>query len=267
MTTGGSSTKLEPGIPAAAQGLWNKLLEGMGKMGQPYGGQMTAPLSNEQNMGLKLLDQYAGGSTSGLSNIGTKLAADTVGGKYLNPDTNPYLKRAADTATMATRTGLAQDMNASNAMFGRAGMGLGSAERNWQQKLLTNANTGLFNNLNNMYLSNYNTERGVQNSMLPMLNQYAQQPLQTAGALMQYGQVPQQNAQQGLTANYSDWMRQLQSPYNYGMQLLSGMPLEYPQYYNQPDQTSQFMNSIGNILLGLGPYGAGVFGKTAAAAA
>ena len=256
MCGGGTSTEIKPEIPAEARGLWDKLVAGMDKQGTPYGGQMTAGLSNEQTQGLKLLNDYAGGSTSPISNIGLKLATDTVGGKYLNPESNPYLKRAADTATQAVRTGLAGDMNASNAMFQRSGMGLGSGERNWRNKLLTNANNTLSNNLNSMYLSNYNTERGNQNQMLPYLNQYAQQPLQTAQALMSGGQVSQNTQNAGLNASYQDWLRTQTSPYNYGMQLMSNMPLQYPQYYNQ--QQPDYMSGIGNILMGLGPMGAGL---------
>jgi len=143
-------------------------------------------------------------------------------------------------------------------------MGMGSGERTYTNKLLSDTNAGLGNALANLYGTNYQTERSRQMQAVPMLSQLSQEPLTRANALMQVGGLERGIQQQGLNMTYQDWLRILNSPYQYGMNLMNSMPLQYPQYSYQPGTMEQLMGALpglasgaGSMMMELGPMGLG----------
>lgn len=247
----GKSTKIEPEIPSAAQPLWDRLMGGMDELGKPYGGSYTAPMSEQEKMGLKLLSDY--GVTGGENNaLGMGLLNDTISGKYLNPSSNPYMQKMGDMITQKAKLALGGQANQLGSMFQKSGMGMGSGERTYTNKLISDTNQSLGNSLAGLYGQNYESERGRQMQAIPMLSQMGQEPLQRAMALMQGGALPRNIAQSDLTSKYNDWLRTTNSPYQYGMSLMQNMPLQYPQYSYQPGGTEQFMQLLPYLMQGAG---------------
>ena len=247
----GTTTKIEPEIPSAAQDLWGRLMGGMDEMGKPYGGSYTAPLSEQEQMGLKLLSDY--GVQGGENNaLGMGMLNDTISGKYLNPSSNPYMQKMGNMITEQAKRALGGQANQMGAMFQKSGMGGGSGERMYKNKLISDTNQSLGNSLAGLYGQNYQTERGRQMQAIPMLSQMGMEPLQRAQALMQGGALPRSLAQNDLSSQYQDWLRTTNSPYQYGMSLMQNMPLQYPQYSYQQGGTEQFMQLLPYLMQGAG---------------
>lgn len=118
-------------------------IDGLGKVYGPDGAPQISPL---EQSGYDAVAKTAGSSTG----VDNAVAAnnDTIAGKYLTPDTNPYL------ADIAKRVG-GQTMQAVNATFGgqgRSGSGLAGQF----------AGQGVGDALTNLYGQTYESERGRQ---------------------------------------------------------------------------------------------------------
>src|ERR1043166_1560399 len=106
----------------------------------------TAPFTDQQTTALGNISDMTPG-VQGLANIGGTNAANTLGGAYLNPDTNPYLSGTFDAAarklTDAYSTSTAPSIMAAAQRSGQFG---GSA----MNEAMAPSRYGLGENLGNM---------------------------------------------------------------------------------------------------------------------
>jgi hypothetical protein len=187
--------------------------------GMPYTfNQQVAGFQPGQLKGMQSLNAAASGPLSQLSGSANQLALDTMGGKYLNPSSNPqlqnYYKAAAQpmvaeyqTATAPSNMAAAQQagMFNSNAYADKALMDQYSLGNNLQQLAA------------NIYEPAYQFERGNQlqtQQMLPMLQQGSLLPGKTQFGV---GAIQQQMQQSQMDANRQNAISGFQFPY----QLLS----------------------------------------------
>lgn len=153
----------------------------------PYPHQRAAVFDPWQQMAQNMIAKRAV-SDAPILEMGDKLAYGTIGGQFLTPDTNPYLKGAYDTAAQAvTDQYRYATAPSTQAEFARAGAFGGSAQN--QTRALQQYGLGrTLNDLaNQMYSGAYENERGRQMQMMGLLPTYQQARM--------YG--PQQLAAQG----------------------------------------------------------------------
>jgi len=142
------------------------------------------------NLGLSTLGTIAGGGGAGMEQL-----AKTLGGAYLSPDTNPYIRAVTDAAqrpvTDAYQRATAPQTDYNFANAGRYGSGalLGARSQNEQ-----NLGRSLGDISTNIYGQNYANERARQDAAA---NQYAGLQ-QTAGS--NYGQLYNQGQTAAATA-------------------------------------------------------------------
>jgi hypothetical protein len=142
------------------------------------------------NLGLSTLGTIAGGGGAGMEQL-----AKTLGGAYLSPDSNPYIRGVVDAAqrpvTDAYQRSTAPQTDYNFATSGRYGSGalLGARSQNEQ-----NLGRSLGDISTNIYGQNYANERARQDAAA---NQYAGLQ-QTAGS--NYGQLYNQGQTAAATA-------------------------------------------------------------------
>lgn len=116
--------------------------------------------------------------TGGPQATGEQYYKDVVGGKYLNPDTNPYLSPTAD----IIRNQAQENLGRSFAGASRAGQGAGtllsSATGAAKDVMARQSSQDVTNALTNLYGQNYAAERTRQAAAVPQL--MAQDPYQKA---------------------------------------------------------------------------------------
>jgi hypothetical protein len=127
-----------------------------------YTGMRIAPFSPEQEMGLNATTNRALAGSPVTSNA-NQLASDTLGGKYLDPSTNPAWQSGSQALSDAYRTGTAATRNAA---FSKAGaFGADSSAFNQYAGMQDKA---FGDSLGNLWGNIYNQERGLQNQALGM---------------------------------------------------------------------------------------------------
>lgn len=168
----------------------------------------------EQQFGLDL-QAMRGYFGSPMSNLGSRLATDTIGGQYVNPNTNPYLgqfygKAAGDLSNSYLNTTLPTLKSTSQA----AGMGGSTADALLQGQLMRNLGDSLQNLGTGIYGGAYDKERTIQNQMLNMIPQFRNIEQQDLANLMSVGDVRQQMAQNVLNEMKQVWDTRQSQPYN-----------------------------------------------------
>lgn len=162
------------------------------------------------------------GMTGGMqnyANLGLGQSAATIGGAYLNPETNPYIDATYDKAARAMtdqyQTAIAPSLMASAQQSGNFG---GSA----MNEIMAMSRYDLGENLGNLatsiYGGNYASERDRQLqtlNMLPNTLQAGYMPQQTALGI---GAMEQGQEQQVLDTDYTNALSQTQFPF----EILSG---------------------------------------------
>lgn len=191
----------------------------LGILDNPFSGtqvpkQQIAGLAGMQQQGLDALGREAQ-SSSKFGNKATGTASDILGGKYLDPSSNPYLKKYYDAAASGLvnqyQTATAPGITADAVRQG----GLGGSGQNQAEQY---AKWGLGQNLGNLAAGIY--EPAYQQG----LNQMTQVLGQTPGLmqaqffpgqeLMQGGALQQQQGQNQLNALYQNQQNQFQFPYS-----------------------------------------------------
>jgi hypothetical protein len=122
----------------------------------------VAPFNSTQQAGIDYLTGSAGAS-AGLAGAGAQQVTDTLGGKYLSPDSNPYLndtynaaaRGVTDQYKLATAPGLM-------AQAQQAGVSGGSAEGEMRQANQFSLGQNLSDLATQIYGGNYQAERGRQ---------------------------------------------------------------------------------------------------------
>lgn len=211
---------------------------------QPYGGQRIAPLNQQQNQGLDLTEQRALAG-SPVQNAAKTNLTDTLNGRYLNADTNPYLKGTVDRALGDVQTRVNSQFSGNN--FGS------TAHQEWLGSQL--ADTAL-----PIYAQNYNNERQRQMQANLFAPQAAQSDYADLQALLGVGDVRQQNSQQNLDFLYDQFLQQQQHPYNqlrFFSDIIQGSPgSQTTSTGPNPYQTNRAASAIGGAAAGAGLGGA-----------
>lgn len=195
-------------------------------------------------------------SGSPVQRAGNTGMMDTIGGKYLDPSTNPWLKStyeaAADPMTRAYRDTVLPGVDADFIKAGRYG-----SESYRKQRANTESELarGLGNLGTQIYGGNYQAERGRQQEAIGQAPAYAAQDYNDAAKLGAVGQSQEGYAQQQLQDTINRYNFNQAEPWTrYGnyMSLIGG---DYGRTSTttQPIYGSQSSgNTFGNILGGLG---------------
>lgn len=167
-------------------------------------------MTPQQQAGLSGIQQTAMGPESALLNQASGLLNQTIGGKFLDPESNPMLmstyQQAARGLADAYSTGTAPQLMSQAAQAGALG---GSAYGQAAAQSRYGLGQNLANLATDIFGGAYNTERGLQNQAMqfaPQMGQALTQPYQQmyeAGALTQADQQAQeanrmQNALRGI---------------------------------------------------------------------
>lgn len=240
--------------------------------GKEYGGDFVAGMSDSESTGMNRLNQFLGAPELGeLFNTTKQGILDTVGGKYADPNTSPFIKSMINLSNM----NLNDSINASRRGAGARGSYFSESAIRDENSLRERANVGLDTVVGNFV----NQERDRQLKASPIaaaLDQYENfdAPLAKIGASQQYGALPRMLAQAQLEAEYSDFNRkqdELSGVVGTAQNLFGTNTPQRPAYTNPIVQEN---NTLGNILgmiskLNLGAIGgkgdiwsklAGVFG-------
>lgn len=165
---------------------------------QAYTGDRNADLNATQLAGLDMTAQRALGGDQ-LINAGYGNVMDTMSGKYMDPNTNPYLKQN-------TQMAMDQAMGSINAQFNRPGAFGGTAHQGVAANQLGNIAA-------QMYGQNYAQERANQLQAWNAAPTYGNMAYQDASQLMGAGQVLQDEAQKDLDWQLQQFQEQQDYPY------------------------------------------------------
>lgn len=175
----------------------------------PYGGQRYADLNSTQNAGIDAITQRALGGSQTINNAENALNQNINGGQ-----TNPYL----DSLVSKAQGSVADQFNnmtkpqtesamANSGSFGNAG--LNQLMQN-QQKA---AGQQMGDIASSMYGQAYETDKNRQMQSIGMAQGFGNQAYQDAGQLINAGNMQQDQAQQGLDFNYSQFQDWQNDPY------------------------------------------------------
>jgi hypothetical protein len=204
---------LQPYAEALGKNAYDLLTPG-GQVGQmPTGlNQLLAGFSPYQEQGIS---QIAGSASQQGQDVGAMRGSimDTLGGKYLDPSTNPYLKETYGQAAK----GLTDEYQLSTAPMlmaqaQRAGAFGGSAYDQTRQQNEYGLGQGLASLGNQIYGQNYQAERQRQLSAQQAVPGLMQAETMPGQALLGVGGLEQQQQQQGYDTNTQNAIRQFQFP-------------------------------------------------------
>jgi len=242
-------------LPAATQ----KGMEFMQIGTQPYSGDLTAPMSEYETMGLGTLGEYLSSPMPTESNLFGLSQAElekTLGGKEYDPASGPYYE--AYRTNIMRELQQAKDRIAARASGRDALFGGGRMDQERQVE------EGAMGSLSQVLGQLFENERARRLETVPLALQtmgWAEQvPQARVAASQEYGDLPRLIQQAELTARYQDFVRQLESM---GMSLQAAISLatNKPEYWMpQPADTSGMASGMGNLamLAMLGGGGAGV---------
>lgn len=224
---------------------------------QFYSGDTIAGFSPEQEQGMRLATQRAMYGSPTLEAANTSVT-DTLSGKYLNPETNPYLKATVNQAMGDVQSRINSQFNNNN--FGSSA----------HQELLTR---NLGDVANNIYGQNYTNERNAMNSLASLAPTLAGADYGDAQQLMNVGAQRQGLAQQYLNQAQNQFNQAQQYPYQqidrYGNMVSIGMGAGGTTTSNSTGQTASnpLTGALGGAAAGAGlasalnmstPWGAGL---------
>lgn len=214
----------------------------------PYNGQLVAPVQGASQiqgmLGSYNPTQFSGGQTGAINqalsgqpayNVNPQTTANYFQQSVVDPSmrtynqvTAPAINQgfAANGGTFSTARGVAQGQALSNLQDSNAAQ-LASTQQSNQQLQAQLAQSAVNNQLQGVGLA----------------QQYANQPLYNAQALTQALAPFQQNAQNQLSANYSQW--QSQQSYNnpYLSDIMGFLGESTQSAYQQPNYTGQFIGA------------------------
>jgi hypothetical protein len=228
----------------------------------PYNGNFTAPMTPYENQGLNAMSSFVGsgenlgGAQSYLGNV--------LSGQYLDPSTNPNLQKYIDSLSgihdyqdNLERQRIGSSMAAGgNALSGARAM----AESEYQNE----SNNQYQNTIAGLLNQNYQNERGLQNSAVPLQMGMSNELMGGYGSLMNAGGLPRSIQQNENNAEYADWLRQItgmqqayQQPTQDMLSLLhSGYPGSSQMQYG-PSAASTWESLLAGLLGGGGSGGSG----------
>lgn len=223
-----------------------------------YEGPRVAGMSPFEETGLNLLQNYLGESPGSgeLFQAGKKQVLDTLGGKYSDASTNPFIQSMLKLSNQNLQDSIDQARGrrgARGTYFTRAGL---QEEGQLQERTL--------NALNSVIAGIQEQERGRQFQAAPIaqtMDQYetGTAPLAKIEASQRFGALPRTIEQAGYEADYQDWLRARGELYNVPGQAIS-LYNASPQYgfkdFQGPSEPSSLQNILGVISkLNLGSIG------------
>lgn len=210
----------------------------------PYQNQRIANATGEQVAGLDAIANRAiNGSPEELS--ARQNYTDTMSGKYLSPDSNPWLKATVNQA-------LGDVQSKVNSQFGGNNYGTTAHQETLTRNLSDAANQA--------YGQNYVNERNNQMKDSLLVGQYGNIDYNNAEKLMGVGDIKRQEKQDVLNNQYSDWVSQQNQPYRQldvlGSALSSSVngsgSVASQGYQYSPYTSNPYANAIGGGLAGYG---------------
>lgn len=215
---------------------------------EPYTGQMTAPMSEYETMGLKGLGEYLdtpSPTESNLFGMTTDELEKTLEGREYDPITGPYFE--------AYRTNMMRELDqAKDRIAARSSsrdMFFGGGRLDQEREVEEGAMGSMAQVLGELF----EKERMNRLNAVPMaLNQmgWAENvPQSRIQASQVLGALPRQIEQQELTARYQDFIRQLTNM-GMSMQAAVGMATSNPQYWMpQPQDLSGIGQGLGSLAM------------------
>lgn len=237
------------------QNLFSRADNLYGQGGPQYYPQSTvAPFGGNT---LYALDMYNGLATNPNPTVSSSQTqiADTLSGKYLSPDSNPYLKgmydNAASDVTRHYSEAVAPSIQAQFANSGRAGSGLYANAMDSSRDTLSRNLGGMASNL---YGGAYDAERNRQMQGLSLAPSLANLRYLDASQLMNIGNLQDAKAQENLTDQFNRYMYGQERPYDNLARYQSFIGAgNYGSQNTTPYQTpSTAQNVLGGALAGYG---------------
>jgi hypothetical protein len=153
----------------------------------PYQGRFVAQADPLQNYSASLRESAANMLPTDMGQGTIRLGMDTAEGKYLNPETNPYLRGAVDAANRDTIEAYQRNLLPSLRSDATGAGAFSNVRRDLAEAQLTaDTQRNLLDNASNIYLGNYAQERSNQ-MMAPSLIQQGVALNQLPGSV--YGDI------------------------------------------------------------------------------
>lgn len=224
--------------------------------GQAYTGNLKTSATSQEQTGLSRLTDYLNSPGSGsLLTAANQQVQDTLGGKYVDPSTNPFIQSMINLSNRNLQDSITTGRRSAGA---RGTYYSDSAIKN-EALLRERSNT----DLNAQIGTILNQERQNQFNAVPIaqtLDQYQNQtlPLSLIGASQTYGGLQRTIDQANLEAAYTDYLNQRKelsaipgiaqgagsTPQNYGLQSFTAPVQE------SPNSLSNILGIIGKLNLG-----------------
>lgn len=225
--------------------------------GKAYTGDLSAPATGMETEGLASLQKYLSGTGTGdLFDAAKQQTQDTIGGRYMDPSTNPYIQSMIKLSNLNLNDSITQ-----------ARRGAGARGTYYTRNAITGEN--LLRERSNTSLdaligSVLQSERERQFNAIPIaqtLDQYQNQtvPLANVGASQSYGSLSRSLQQADLERQYNEFKRkqtELSGVPSIGIGA-SATPQQYGlQNFNAPPGQSSLDSILGIVgKLNLGAMG------------
>lgn len=198
-------------MPESAFPFYNRL---DGSTGNVYDFPDTvANLNDSQIQSLQKIYEYANADNPVMNNALSSLS-DTLSGKYLSADSNPYLSDYVDQAMSdVTRSYETSTIPQLNAAASRAGAFGGSTDALLKSEAMQNLGDSLSKTATNIYYPAYQAERNLMTSAQQYAPTAIQMPLTMQTAALGVGDVYQQQEQAELNDLLSKWQQSVYWPY------------------------------------------------------
>lgn len=210
-------------IPAWAQPYASQLLNTSGNyfpsVGQQPPQQQVAGFSGMQGAGLAGIKNQTG-TAQGIADQGAGMLNSTLAGNYLDPSTNPWLKKTFDEANQALGNQYNQITAPSTLAAGQQASGGGpgvGANSTYDQLASTNEQNlaqAQGNLATNIYGGNYANERANQMNALGLVGQTQSNLYNPSNQLIAGGSLVQGQQQNTLNAQYQNQMNTMNQPFN-----------------------------------------------------
>jgi len=201
-------TVLDPRQSAAADSISKYIQQYLGQYqpGKEYTGDFTADMTGFENTGLNRLNSFLSAPETGdLFNAASQNVLDTVGGKFADPQTSPFIQAMTNLSKMNLQDAITSSRRSAGS---RGAYFTDSAIR--EEGRITDRTLA---NLDAIIGDFTNQERGRQLQAIPLaqsLEKYKNidMPLTKIGATQTFGSLPRLIEQADLEAKYADFNRQ-----------------------------------------------------------
>jgi hypothetical protein len=232
---------------------WIKTYMDQYKPGEAYGGKLSAGMTDQEQTGMSILDQFLGGAGIGdLFKQGKQQISDTLAGKYADPNASPFIKSMQEVSNQD----LMDAINASRRGSGARGKFFSTASLG-EEKDLTNRNLQNLNSIIGSFIQNERQNMLGAATTAQGMDTYENQtvPLSKIGASQTFGSLSRTLEQADLERQYNEFTRQrteMAQPIT-AAQSLYGTQSQYgiPNWQMPATQSTNTFGSIMNLLGGM----------------